>query len=260
MGNVGVVSFRLPASSTVDVAALSRVFANTTNSYKYLWLQAILQCATETHFKTTSFSLTQLLEAVLVLAWYPRVFFRLSFGLQDDIGNWYDKHSIQPQGKLTAAAIGTAIRAQLPENPSDTGLLRYVPYRLLTPFFENELKGKADSKKNALIRKLSAERFDETKPLYQFKSEQEIEIHPEWLIYLSSNLAIVQGWMHWGWVQFLQGRNVHVPAISNKLVVPSERAQLNRQKRFWQVALQSEPVYCIYSNSLLSPRCESLDQ
>jgi hypothetical protein len=249
----------LPLSKQVDVAALSRIFADTTSSYKYLWFQALLQRMTATGFRQPTLNLAELFEAMLVRAWYPSVFFRLSFGSQDRIGHWFDRYQIQLDGAITENDVAEAIRFKLCNGGSDMGLLRYVPFRSLAPFFDEELKGCKDYRRNILIRELADTNFISAKPIYRFKSEHEIEVHPDWMEYIASNLAFVSGWANWSWIQYLQQRNPNAPAIANKVGIPCYRQPLERQKEFWLVAFQHAPMRCLYSGEVLTPINMALD-
>ena len=81
----------LPPSSAVDVGLFSGLFSNTTNSYKYLFFLSLLD-ALEKKYRlelpaTQQVGLRELAVGMFVHAWYPRVYFRLSFGAQDQVAN-----------------------------------------------------------------------------------------------------------------------------------------------------------------------------
>lgn len=72
---------RLPNSDTLNISILSRLFKDKTNSYKYLFFLAILDilellqfdCAHPISFREIAFEM-------LSNAWYPHIYFKLSFG------------------------------------------------------------------------------------------------------------------------------------------------------------------------------------
>jgi hypothetical protein len=248
----------LPLSSRVDAATLSRLFSDTTTSYKYLWFQAILSELVSTRFQQANIELKDLLSRTLTHAWYPKVFFRLSFGMQDKVGHWFDRGPIELEGTIGDDVISQAILKRI-NTEGDSGLLRYVPYRILSPFFEAQVVGCPDHRKNALIRQLADYHFDDRKPLYRFQSESEIQIHPDWLDYLATNFSIVTGWSNWNWLQFLQQNNSNVPAIANKLRIPLDRNSIANQRKYWRLAQRNKPINCIYSGDPLSFQDISLD-
>ena len=76
----------LPDSDRLDIEALSGLFRNTTNSYKYLFFLSLLTLIKERNFSIDKGILLRDIESeMLVTAWYPNVFFKLSFGTQDKI-------------------------------------------------------------------------------------------------------------------------------------------------------------------------------
>lgn len=191
---------------------------------------------------------------MLALCWYPQQFFHLSFGIQDQTKHFLDKldfdiNKIVVTNPKTYTTLRSTIRAQL-SHINALELLNYVPYRLLSPFFANELKGKKEKAKNNLIEQLSCERFNSDRPLYKITTihgERFISIHPDWSEYLRLNFAIVEHWSDFALVLYLQKRNPNTPAIPSKVKPPLKRASLSKQQTLWQTALKNKPTHCIYS-------------
>jgi hypothetical protein len=78
----------LAPSEVVDVCSLSRLFDNTTNSYKLLFFQGILRLIERSNISDAHLilPLAEVAEEMLAIGWYPYKFFRLSFGVQDKTG------------------------------------------------------------------------------------------------------------------------------------------------------------------------------
>ncbi len=136
-------------------------------------------------------------------------------------------------------------------------LVKYVPYRLLTPFFENELKGMSDGKKNKAIEKLSNSDI-EYNPIYKI-NDNKITIYPEWMQYFISHFAVVEGWVFWHWINYLQSKNPNAIALANKLQKPSVRASLRQQTKYWKIILKHQNLNCIFSDRLITKNDLSLD-
>jgi hypothetical protein len=84
--------FPPPESNEVNAATLARVFDEVTNSYKFLFFIALLDNAERHLFDAnSSLSMDEIILDMLVLAWYPHIYFRLSFGSQDQIAKELDK-------------------------------------------------------------------------------------------------------------------------------------------------------------------------
>lgn len=75
----------LPGSRALDIGALSSLFSRRTNSYKFLFFLALLE-----NLDQEPIPLRLLGREMLVLAWYPHTFFRLSFGTRDQMGQVLD--------------------------------------------------------------------------------------------------------------------------------------------------------------------------
>ena len=83
---------QLPTSESLDISALSRLFDKTTNSYKYIFLLSLLDIINRRRFSPSqSISFQELIVEMLVNAWYPYSFCKLSFGSQDMIPSQIDK-------------------------------------------------------------------------------------------------------------------------------------------------------------------------
>jgi hypothetical protein len=249
-------SGKLAPSRQVPVSTLSQLFRKTTNSYKFVYFLALLN-QLEEHIGEPCpiLSFNSLMTEVLALAWYPHVFFKLSFGRQDKISIILDDitkvtgNALPSLSKQSHASLKKSIRTFL--QTRDTSLLRYVPYRLLTPFFQAELRGLKDCRKNATIQELSHRKFSSTQPLYRIW-EHSIELHPSWIAYLHENLTIVRAWASWKWFHYLQTRNPHVPAVGQKLFPITKRASLGSQQSYWNLVLEQTDIPCLYSGDLIT--------
>ncbi|MEI8092994.1 MAG: IS21 family transposase [Spirochaetales bacterium] len=66
-----------------------------------------------------------------------------------------------------------------------TRLLRFVPFRLIRPFFVAEVAGLPDAKVNRRIVELASAEFQARKPLYQFTNDGgALILHHDWIAYL----------------------------------------------------------------------------
>ncbi len=103
----------LPESNEVDVARLAAVFSDTTNSYKFYWLLAILDGLRETG--QTQFSMRDLSLRMVANVWYPLDYFKLSFGKQDGFKPIADfvSERITVDNRPTAPNLFTQLNARL---------------------------------------------------------------------------------------------------------------------------------------------------
>ena len=254
----------------VDILALGRIFEDTTNSYKLVFFQALLNLLKQRLPASGSVLLkTQdLAIEMAALAWYPHAFFKLSFGSQDKLGRVLDKLCFDLDERAIAHAdTQKRLRLAIQEQYKQIGLkdrLRYVPYRLLTPFFSDRLrnlKNYKDHEVSKFVHEWSAETYASKNPaLYKIiKSEEAIEIHPIWVAYLSKSLPIVVGWVGKHWIDYLQSRNPNTPNIPNKISPPLNRAPLKLQTDYWRAIIKDKQLRCLYSGDVLDPHKFALD-
>jgi hypothetical protein len=252
----------LGPSAAVDVGALSALFRDTTTSYKYVFFLGLLRCLDRRDEPDPRVPLREAIVEVLALAWYPHTFFRLSLGAQDQIGAILDDLSTR-MGQQELGFSSTDVerlRASIDVALSPAQhrkLARYVPYRLLAPFFQAELGRVSETRKQEAIATLARAEFATRKPLYHVDGD-ELVLHPDWVVYLRENRSVVQGWASWHWLEYMQARNPNVPNLAGKLFPVVSRSPLTRQLAYWNAVARAEPLRCIYSGELLA-RVEALD-
>ncbi len=260
----------LPLSDKVNVTVLTQIFNDTTNSYKYLYFVSLLDIIKRRNFDTLSpISFQEIIVEMLANAWYPHKYFKLSFGTQDKIADKLDTLKLEitePILKFRDTDKKLLRKTINNQNIDDTvnSINRYVPYRLIRPFFAQESRGLKDHDVNPTIINLANNLFDTKKPLYCFNAEDQkncnaITLHPDWIQYLEDNYTIVKGWVSWEWLHYMQQRNPSTPNVVNKLFMPQERDSLTEQKKYWKTVLEYQDIECIYSKVLLNKNEISLD-
>lgn len=228
---------------------------------------SLLDTLTRRRFDVSSpIQLREIIIEMLANAWYPHNYFRLSFGVQDKITDKLDALNLKI-GKIidpNKNELREAIGHQILDDIIDY-IIRYVPFRLLIPFLESELKGvDRNNDVDFIVPSVSIKYFQHRKPLYCFDSSdskecQAIILHPEWASYLETNYSIVRGWVSWEWLQYMQRRNPNTTAIGSKLFPPQKREALLSQTRYWKLILNYTEVKCIYSGSTITADNFSLD-
>jgi len=260
----------LPKSDRVNVSLLSQIFDNTTTSYKYLYFLSLLDIIRRRQFDTLSpISFQEIVVEMLANAWYPHNYFKLSFGTQDQIANKLESLALEITEPILKyrdtdkKLLRKAIQAQAVDDIV-TFISRYVPFRLIRPFFDRETKGLVDAKVNQVIVNLSRHQFDVIKPLYHFDFEyvkdcKGIILHQDWVEYFAENYLVVRGWALWEWLNYMQLRNPTVPNVVNKIFMPQQRDSLVQQTKYWKIILEHQDIECIYSQVKLDKEKLSLD-
>lgn len=257
----------LPHSRDIDKNKLLQVFHRTTNSYKYLFFMAILEILEENNFENLSISFRAITIHMLTIAWYPYKYFRLSFGLSDKIGTKLDQIDLE----FASSSIFTnplsffSIKKELLKALSKTNvnlkdLMRYVPFRFISPFFEDLIRGEADAKKNLMIEGLSKEKFHEFRPFYKIHIDsEEIVLHQAWKDYFHENYGLVWAFIKWEWLGYMQRNNSSVPNLQSKLFPDQSKNSMKNQIDFWKQVVCFERFVCIYSKQIINEKNFSLD-
>ncbi|WAS04949.1 hypothetical protein LQF76_13175 [Gloeomargaritales cyanobacterium VI4D9] len=178
--------YQLPHSKWLDIPILARIFTDRTNSYKFLFLLSIMQLLERSQFNQDLFKFKDILVGMLTITWYPHSVFNLSFGSQDMIARELD--TLRNELKIDRYLSGVSqndqekireIISQCSLSSTTIDLLRYVPYRLIRPFFSDLLRGLREQQVNQRISDLAEQEFENRKPLYKFnQSRDSIILHP----------------------------------------------------------------------------------
>jgi 5-methylcytosine-specific restriction endonuclease McrA len=231
---------KIPKDDRLNTLALSELLKDTQNSYKHLLFGFLLkEIKTRTNIELF-FTPSEIQRGMLEIAEYPAIKCHLSLGIRDQtISN---------------------LRGEKEISHHDLDLLRWVPYRLIRPFFSKELKNKKEGIVNQTILQLAAKEFvGSNPPLYRLvvndhRQLEHIEIHPRWRDYLLTHFEIIDGWRRWHWSNYLQRRNPSALNVILKLEKPSRSTKkLNELRKIWrnmQIA-DEESIRCTYSNNLI---------
>jgi hypothetical protein len=251
----------LPQDDRLHIGKLTGVFGDTTNSYKFYWLLAILECLDEG--SDNQVSLRDLSLRMVAGVWYPLDYFKLSFGKQDGFKPIADSISryLTVDNRPTAPGLFTQLKLVLSSNELEklykqvAELLRWVPYRFIRPFFAAETRGLPEHKVNGRIAELAAKSAHAP---YLFVKDK-IEVHEVWANYLRRHSYILRSFTYWHLVRFLQNHNPNVIGLSEKLLKPTARI-LSAAGKFWREYIAAEPSKtCIYSGEPLTLTNLSLD-
>lgn len=239
------------------------LMSNTTNSYKYLFLKSLLR---RTQQNQDKISINGIVVDQLVYAWYPSQYFKLSFGLQDKISQVFRDQNFNYNSNIpiTSNHFEQQLRSEIQEKIDTMALSRlsvYVQFRILSPFFGEELRGKPDHVKNNMISELSNQSYDIRKPLYRISSDQQvIEIHPEWAQFIRRHYHLLNTYVESEWVKYLQKHNPNIPGIISKTAPPMNRTSLKSQIAYWNNFLSECPeTKCIYTGNMLDTNDISID-
>lgn len=248
------VSLVLPQDTKVDVCTLSRVFSSTTGTYKFYWFLSLLDLVCLRNM--TRFTDREIVSTMVAKAWYPRVYFRLSFGFQEKLATIIDEiHSQDRDNQISKHP--ELIANYLFESDTLTSemckaVTRYVPNRFLNPWLQtnndSELRLLSRSFQNGCLY-----------AIFKDRNGWNYEINPYWLAYLRDHYRVLSDFAHWHLLRFLQQRNPNVPNIADKLIATNQRPSMNEQRKFWSFVMDKQRgVESIYTGEILQEmhRCD----
>ncbi len=224
-------------------------------SYKAFWLKGLIEEIV--HNNRDEIPFEAIVNRMIVNAWFPIVKYRLSFGYSDKLGRVIDyihdiygldfkidKTNLLKELEYSEVLIGDKNLSKLKRN-----FFNLVPYRLISPFFKDDLKGFPDNKRNRIIEKLSA--VDPT-CIYRVSSKDKcIYIRNEWMEYIKNNQSVIQGWLQHKLVMYIESKNPNVPNVMFKLDAPMNR-NLKVATTYWKQFLAINNSNDIYTGELLA--------
>lgn len=246
----------LPTSNTLTIEPLTRIFKNTSATYKFYWFMGILDLYVKKDMMRMN--IWDIMVEMVANAWYPVSYFRLSFGKSDSLCDAII--SLQEVHQLPMNINLNELRKWLHSHKNDSQvrqtlsfLPKNVPYWFMRPWIDiadtKEIMRRSQSLENNCLYKLTKD--DDT--IW-------VGLNPRWLPYLKENYVILKDYAYWNLSSFLQVRNPNVPNIINKLVKVENRQALTRQRNYWDFVLEhNDEQKCIYTDKPITVGNYDLD-
>lgn len=238
---------------------LERMLSNFAASYKLYWFKGIFD---EVCAGNDQMAFGRVVARMVAAAWYPVVYFRLNLGARDVLAECVDC-ARRVTGLSSDAKEADIIAAM--EESADSELSRrirslhaYVPYRLIRPFYDEEIAAAKEGAGKWLDRMANAVIVDANRTCangapYVFNEACDgLTVEPDWAAYLRDNQHVIRGWLDMRLVQYLQARNPSVPAISMKIYPPQMR-NLAPAAKYWREAIERVPMREVYTNRPFTP-------
>lgn len=186
----------LPLSHGLDIGALSRIFDKKSSSYKYLLFKSILESI---QLGNTRLVFKDLALRSMANAWYSIHFYKLSYGHADRMTHWIVNLDQDMKNRVLISDLSYhkvyALLKELDHHEFKAlykflnDFSKLVPYRLISPWFQDELKGMVDTQKNSKITELS--QIDEYYSIYKIIHDGDellLDVRDEWANYFKKKL------------------------------------------------------------------------
>jgi hypothetical protein len=204
------------------------VFRDTTSSYKFFWLLAIIDLLPEFD---RPLAVGKLVQAMVIRAWAAVVLFRLSLGNVDRLQDCV--RALQRSSGLAARSSAARVNQAIDAWPMTSfwidELTRFVPGRFLGTWFPEVARATPYDRRGSRALVAVADRAvgqAESGPyrLIEMPDSVLVELAPGWREFLLENRQVVLGFAEHQLTRYLQARNPSVPAIANKLRLPRRRS------------------------------------
>jgi hypothetical protein len=234
---------KLPYTKYLPIEKIAAVFNNSSASYKYYWLLAIIELVEENHLIIPK---KRLFAKMISNSWYTINYFHISFGKQDNLQIAVETILNEEGLTLDEKRANIELHLEYTKNKETISQLihfdKNVPHWLLSAWFPRLNKAEIYQKSSQF----------ENECLYGLHKDT-IEINPIWVNYLQTNAKVLKDFCYWNLSLFLQTRNPNVPDIPNKLIKPSTRNSLIKQtNEYWKLVFKElGAIDCIFTNTKL---------
>jgi len=247
--NVGM-TYVLPESKNLPVSSLGNLFDNTSECYKFFWFRSVFNRVI--HGETVM-RYEDIVDDMIIHAWYMVTEYHLNLGPKDTLESAVNKMQLfskmkptENESKLREWLVSEHGKAVKKEKST---LINMVPYRLQSPFLPAELQ--KEKAWRGLGNQKLIERFNlYDTVLYHYSDlnglNTTITINSKWAEYLITNQVVIDGWLRYNLIKYLQKRNPSVPAIPDKLEPPVKR-DLKEVTKLWKTVLDIQDVKDIYT-------------
>lgn len=263
--------------NNLDTDKFARMFNNKAQSYKFYWFEAILNLAKATEEDIT---FEEVIDEMICEAWHTVTHYHLRLGptVNGNAENFLE-HAINTLNSIvkdlsqnpSREELKAAIKLCEKELKRDkTRLTDYVPYKLLYPFFDVEgmeegleyIKNDRHSRLIAYMAKLSGDENLFYTILEGVGLQKKIRMNPHWRNLLIKNFSVIQSWVQYKKVQFLQDRNPGVPGIIYKICPENEALRkLEQARALWKATVEAtgQPIKEIYTGKDILLNTLSID-
>lgn len=251
---------------SLNVKKFSKMLDNTTQCYKFFWLDSIMQLVARGE-ETPTF--LEIFAGMIADAWYAVSEYHLRLGPKNKDGSSSDilERAVNKLGQTVDIKNDEARDIIIEKIKSNRhcvkkemmDLAKNVPYRILSPFIE-EIKGNDplwDKRKHLITY------FDmvDKKECLPYKIEEgtglnkKIIINNSWRSFFIDNMVTIRGWIKMKKLKYLQDRNPGVPGIIYKLEPEKDKKRrLEKARKLWDCVMEINggEFSDIYSNAPLN--------
>ena len=240
--------------NNLDTDKFARMFNNKAQSYKFYWFEAILNLVIATEMDLT---FDEIINEMICEAWHTVTHYHLRLGptVNGNAENFLE-HAINTLNALVPGVSQNPSKEELKEaikqcenelKRDKVRLTDYVPYKLLSPFFDVEgmeegleyIKNDQHARLISYMAKLSGDENLFYTILDGVGLQKKVRINPYWRKFLVKNYSVIRSWVQYNKAQFLQDRNPGVPGVIYKICPETEELRRLEQVRdLWKTTAE----------------------
>ena len=241
----------------LDIEGFSNMMKDPSYSYKFYWLEAIVNLISEDVWHTT---FDEIIDEMIANAWYSVMEFHIHLsgvvmgdvrdGLERAIYKLAELSDLKPNA--SKMEIKDALKIHSKEmKPIKKQLTNMVPYRALAGFFvRSERKVNWDS----IARLVDyIQEFDKTQAKLPYVLgtstglDREVIFNLDWMRMIQNNTVAILGWIQYEKVKWLQSNNPEVPGLVYKLAPLNEKMRkLGNVHKLWDAIMTERELRDIF--------------
>ena len=258
----------------LDIEGFSKMMSSPSYSYKFYWLEAIVQLIAANRTEVTY---DEIINKMIVNAWFPVQEYHIH--LSGIYGEGEVKDNLEKAvsrlfklSDLPSNADEFQIINKLNEFSDDkelhfykTELTKNVPYKALSGF-ANKGTEKIDLNSSAgrMIAYYNRLSGSEILLPYTFNDEKSLKkvvsFNDGWIQMIQDNTVSILGWIKYEKVKWLQNNNPEVPGIVYKLTQEDEKARkLENVRKLWDAILEIRPVKNVFMEGDINRESYAVD-
>lgn len=229
----------------LDLTKLINLFDNTTASYKFYFFKSILYFMKQQKIKI---NLEDIVKQMIIGAWYSVSTYNLTLGKNDNLQKIILelKNEFNVKDNISQLDLEKLINSIELKNKYYS-IINMVPYRLLSVFYAKQNKNESDISYHKRIINSSKQ---QNNAFYSFEQNlivntNKIILNKLWLTYINEHRVLIDGWINYKLIQFLEIRNPNVPNISRKLLL-NKRSSLTTERKLYAEIFSNLAINDIY--------------
>lgn len=276
--NSNLLNLPIIYENNLQMENFTRLFNNNSQGYKFYWFEALLNL---TQLSNKDWTFDEIFDEMICNAWHTVTLYHLRLGpvVNGKAVNCLERlvHLLNDvcKNEISQNPSKKELKYAIQNHPAELKkdkkkLEQYVPYKFLTPFFEKDelaeglqyIRNDQHKRLIAYLPKIS----NRENLLYTIVDgigmKKKVKMNVHWRKFLLNNFVIIQSWIQYNKVQFLQDRNPGVPGIVYKInAEDSSQRKLDQVRELWKsvATVTGKPLKEIYTGKDIQIQNLSID-